>query len=337
MPTYSDQFVDPDSFDPADWQEIMGSMNPVSDQFSADNGTARLQGQVPWEDSYALLLKCIGYHYVDESKRLRRVIPIKHPYYDWMYCTGVSDFRGKAPDFVEGIKETYEAPGALPSLAKYKKVMATLEFQTPPAGVQFKEDTEVAATGEYDRYVSVDIKPKYEILSVDAGQIVFANGPAAILNQPVGSFTFIPETKANVVVTWYRVPRSYIFDEFNPSKILACMGKVNSAEIWGFGAGTLLFLGDGLEFSYKPAPLRIGGESAGLCYVDVKLPFLWFNPTNAIAAPDAGNDVRGHNLKPAPYGSTEVGKYYPIRFNRTGSTEVFTSADFTTMFTHWAS
>ncbi len=330
-----DRFIDPAPFPPSLWEELIGDISPSGEQFTDRASVVRVAGQVDWEDSYSLILAAKGYSYTDSSNRLCRLNPLRHPFYSWLYCSAVTDIRGVQVD-AEEPKESYEVPGSLDAIAKYKKIRCVLEFSPLPPGMVLKEDSDVQVSGggEWERNVTVSVSPVNEFLQVKSGQIKFNTPSVTNLDgRAVSTTQYLRIQKTKYMIKWHQVPKTYVMDQWNPVQISKAAGKVNDTEFFGFPRGTLLFLNDPVIEPYA-SPLRVGDEEDDIYYVDITLPMLFFDPPNGIASPNTGHDIRGHNLLPAAYGDAEVGKYYPAVFDRTGSPPVFEYYEFRNIFRH---
>lgn len=187
-----------------------------------------------------------------------------------------------------------------------------------------------APNSEANRFTFMDRQPIGETISIPTGSIVVKISADPAEDIPIVGETFIPVRMAAMTLRWYRVPLEYIRAPDGTYPLIeAAINCVNSKDFFGYPPGTLIVDQRGLKFTPIALPFTTSNiDNAVLPWmVDVEIPLVWKDPPNALA----GSPVRGHNLRPAPWNSANVGKWYPSYYSGT-ERMIFEEYDFYDMF-----
>lgn len=184
---------------------------------------------------------------------------------------------------------------------------------------------------EANRFVFLDRQPFSELISIPTGSVIMTlpSGQVDALGE-----TFIPVRQAKLMLKWYRVPIEYVrlSSDGTYPLIEGAIGTINSKSFLGYPAGTLLFDQSGPKITPVSIPVqRENGVNPQIPWlVDIEIPLIWRDPPNG----DPESSVRGHLLRPAPYGTlTETdptAKWYEAKYK--GGASLFQSTDFYQMF-----
>ena len=190
------------------------------------------------------------------------------------------------------------------------------------------------------RWTFVDVEPRVEALTCDGvGQLTFAETGAG--GGPTAGATKFPApiaallSKSTFSMKWLNVPWDYISEDPDilwPTKIMACVGRVNSDALFNgfFPAGTVLMQPP--QFSIKPSPVASDDVDYPNMLVDVTLNYEYFNPDKG-----AVSAYRGHNLMPWRGAPTDPhgGKFfYATRGGGVGDPPLLTPVAMAEVFEH---
>lgn len=250
---------------------------------------------------------------------------------------------------------------------RYEKAKVQVEFWQPPWPIIEDTDPTFATVdsgggvmvplSEAYRNVFWTTEPTLDVLALEGGQgnslfwregktqtilmgggtvpEVATNIPArtsSAVQPPLSGFkspTGFLEPKLMDVANWMHVPERFIFDaNLIPTKILTCLGKINSTDWFGYEAGTVLFMGA----SFQPVVWPIYSIDQPTVHLwNVKYHFKYHNPTRR---PDG-------ELTPNPAGAGKKGwrlfkyqdgfAYWATRFN---GDDLYYSVDFRDLFKH---
>lgn len=336
---------------PDDWEEVAAEGGPeAGSSWARDDCSVTLTGDIPWAKRYDARRKMLGYAWADPGSpwALHRVNPIPHPDERALRCVSL-DLAGYNPEGVEqpggSFRAGYPAPyltpappagtTLLPRIATYTRARCTLKFRALP--YPHYEDATMVANGWPEVFRNTaffdSCDPLLDIL-VTTGEpfLVWAEGEAGgpEAGQPIPSQTPEYIQRANFVAVWYSVPSEFIIaaGSYLPAKIMAGVGKVNSADWYGFPAGTLR-----LEAPrFRKATMAVIRTRPDLNYsappfmYDVMLPFSWVDPTPALVSPV----FRGWNV--FPFSTT--GKFYSVKRRDTSGVPYFAGYNFDNLFRH---
>lgn len=272
------------------WRERIENYSPWTDAFSVSEHGAQLVVDIPFENRYLFLGRMLGYSYMSDD-RIKRVNPLKHPYWTWLRAHRVA-LQGVRYDGGKAF-----SPFSPNGVAKYRLARFTVEFVNYP--FPFMEDSEITdPANEYQRNVSWTEQPGSQILAAEGGRgLLYYANPAGMGLAGTPAFRAPFGQVVNSIryeLVWKWVPYDYLFVGRIPAGIYKCLNRVNITQFDGqFEAGTLLL--DSVKITKYPAPLRVVAGPALLC--DVTLSVLFFDPPRGITA-GTGSTIRGHNLIP---------------------------------------
>ncbi len=314
--------------------------SPGRTQLSAKDGRRSETFACPFNIAEDVQLAMVGYSYTwkdDELGiyKLKRVPPMRHPRKSNWFCTEIPDEGGLLYDGTYTPVDVSRDTRSFRFGPNYEFSKFTANFE--PSRILYAGDG--VGLDEHYRYVSGDAQGRAEFLKRPRGQFIFTEGPTD--QTPFGE-TFQIERKADFTVMWWQVPEDWVSANGQgvipfPTKIFECIGAVNSQEIWGYPAGTLMM--NKPEILRYPSPLMLTANN-GLplppqsFYLDIKFSFVWFDP------PPGTGEERGHNNFPQLVaGATDAEiQYYMAKVkkadNTAGIMKRFPLVDFTQMFTH---
>lgn len=305
------------------WKEFVASHRPSGENiFSKKSGEASLAGFVPSASLKAAMRFMLGYEQVTSSApfRLMRKNPIRHPYYEQLWCNGVAEVEFK-PDATNraAIKKMSQAvgvnkPAALQYRGGYKYAKLVVRFG--PTDVTFREDVDPdypnlsADRLEYRRNVCIDMEPRTETLE-SKFVYKFAEGencPAPYTN-PKGAEVVAEQAqilvKPDVVVRWKDVPEDFIMLQGTkkPGNILFTLGRVNKFAFLGFEEGVLLLVAAKLTrypWTLKPRAGLPGAALESEYLYDVEYLMSYFDPVKGFTGnpPVQITGNLGHNNFP---------------------------------------
>ncbi len=347
-----------DVFDyPDDWQESTASGH--SGELSWDDSTATVQGWIPWNKLRSAARYFLGYSYADAASpyALHRENPSPHPTQPWLRCVGLS-WRGIVPigntanpnhsPYVYSPFWTF--PDQLRT-TQYEKAELTLRYKAPK-GFHYLEDSAIDSYEfEWARSFWVEGEEQLDVLTADGvGQLILAENNAGppVTGPPkigVGGTTFpapVPVLldKGQYVLHWYGVPWDYLSadeDVFYPTKLIKCLGNVNSVDFLVgdttgfFPAGTLLM--KAAKYEIFNWPVAAADKTSPLRGVNLHVPCEYFDPPKGVS----GSSYRGHNLMPwrGAAGDATGGKFfYATRGGGAGDPPLLGSKDFNAILSH---
>ena len=99
-------FLFEDTFTEADWSESMTDAR--SDTLSPDRSSCTVTLFTTYEKYKSAIVFCLGYSWVNESNLLRRVTPVFHPIYPWLYASAVTNVTFHAPNAANNYTSPFE-------------------------------------------------------------------------------------------------------------------------------------------------------------------------------------------------------------------------------------
>lgn len=327
-----------------DWKEQVADNGPAGTIMSSDQQTATLVGYVPWAKQRSCARYFLGFAYTEGAPayRLRRENPQAHPIWPQLYASAISF----SPLLVEGNEDnpSFEPYDESPFInakyaARYKYAVATVSYTA--FRQNFLDDELIDSnTDEWRRNTFFDPTPRIEALTCDGiSQLTFAEIGAG--GKPPANTRFPAPiaqlmAKTNFTLVWTNVPWEYLstdYDIFYPTKILSCVGKVNSAVMFAgfFPIGTILMQPP--TFSIKSSYVPSTDITYPNRFVDVALNFEYFDPDKGVPA----SAYRGHRLMPwrGETGDALSGKwFYATRGGATTDEKLLPEADLMTVFEH---
>ncbi len=338
------------------WREYISRDGSTYDEsWASDSSQVSMTIDIYWTDRAQARREILGY-----SKRvgtlLSRQLPMRHPFWDWMYATKISSARGLA------FQDKYIGPGGPTSSYAFERL--TIVFSALPFDVLSDQQISSKA-GEWNRFVIKTRRVNTEFAASDRSQFMYStlagaiSGPYDGKSGPFNVYTAgsaptsqplfkgsvgIKISKVNLQWKWMYVADNFIFNnERSAAKIEPCIGCVNSdtaldsSDGGGYSAGTLLL--DSVEFEPVIAPCSptvMGLAAAGVPprMWNVLFNLIYFNPPKDS---DWTTTKYGHLLVPG--NANPNGYWYPAEsvgpYNDgavTGS-PIYQSRTFSTMFT----
>lgn len=314
------------------YREEPGDHSPWCDAFSSDTSVTQLVATFPFEHRSNVLSRWLGYARVDQNK-LKRVLPVAHPYFEFMRCRKVLN--------VQGVKWTGTKPAdpvdlgpafPRPPYAEYDQLRMTFGFETLP----FKLLTDAEITYEYERFVWVRTEPGFTSLFIEGGvsdqsfQFDAGLAPNGAPSFPVGKNVFLPMPR--VLMTWYDVPLEWV--SFNTqvgyyNNIYAGLNRVNDDAFFGYPKNTLLM--DTPHIDIRPNPLPPFISTTPQFLLNITLVFHYFQPTPLGAGV---TDNPGHNgaIFRGDKGNVNSLKWFPCSYGGTGTRRLYESYDYKKLF-----
>lgn len=325
-----------------EWKELLDPA--AEDNISNSAMEAVLVGTVPWGRQRAAARFFLGYSYADTAApwRLHREPPAAHPRWPNLYAHGIS-FRGWSPK-----SNSVNANGEPFEESEFDDGQWTSHFELAVTTVRFRsfgrtrflpDDHEAITTpgDEYKRYTSFTTAPSIEALSSDgASQLTFAEGVIPLLG-PTGKAFPAPITtllsKTRYVLQWLHLPHEFLSTDpeiLVPTRILNCVGKVNSTGFLGFRAGELLMEPP----TFEPVLFPVCAEDSFELITgwNAAIPLQYFSPEKGVANdPPGTSPYYGHNLMPWRID----GKFYhATRDGTAAGRTLLPSADFNDIWKH---
>lgn len=326
-----------------DFQERVDDKSPAVEAWGGSDSHCALTYRIPWDDWVDdCPARILGYSYFKSSSRtLGRRLPIQHPRIPWFWATKIPEARGVRSTGIDTL------PGADNPSAVYDSVDATILFQSLPYNVMSDAALLTASTpngipDESLRFVEYSETNSLETLTVQQGDLVYAEGPLAASKQTVKTQRYIVIPKQTITLKWYNVADGYVMqggtaNAFNglPTQIVNCMGKVNKLPFMGRAPGTLLCTGYGREPVEAPtAPANLSDQS--LSGSPGFPPRMW-NLSIILVHYDPPFDSvgfpahRGHNIQPQPQLGAGTGTnffYYCTAGGAINGSPLYTPIDF---------
>ncbi len=329
---YENRFIESasDTFTAADWLEVIGNEQHGGEAFALDSGQSTIAVQIPWRKARSFVTFALGWSYLkkydgsDATKAIIRQNPVEHPRFPWLTAANVS-LQGISPVGVAnvGTKVAGIYSDSL-STAKYNQCIATVQFADRP----WKFDNNTGAYSpfiESQRNTHFDLSPSVEIISAEGlSNLTIVHGAAAGTRVPAPIGTLM--SKITYTLNWMWVPHEYIsttgYPLLTPTKILGCVGRVNSDTFFGFAPGTLLLQAPQFQ-AFRFPVATVNPTDFSYYGWNVRLPIQFFDPTRAVA--DAA--YRGHQTVPI---RRDLLWYGAVREN--GMSKIFPEAAFADIF-----
>lgn len=243
---------------------------------------------------------------------------------------------------------------------RYEKAKVVVEFSQPNWPILEDTDPNFDPADESGRNVFWTTEPTLDVLAVENNQgngLFWREGrdvnastvPRRAMN--IGTGVSPPEATSALDVTpalsgfksalgylepklmdvanWMHVPTRFIFDaNLIPTKILECLGKINSTAWYGYDPGTVLLMGA----SFQSVPWPIYSTSNYTVWLwNVKYHFKYYNPKRRpdgeLTPNPAGAGKQGWNL----FRYQDGFAYYATRFN---GDDLYESVEMRKLFEH---
>ena len=357
-----------DPTNPAHWQELAAIDQPGSGgSYARDDGAETLVGHIPASLAYSARLNILGYAYADTAYPwlLYRVNPLQHPDEGHLRATSVdmvgynpmgqassgSSYISTIPSQLSGVSPTF------PNRINYTRRACSIKFR--PSTFPYYSDADMVtytvspytSLPEYYRNTTVfdSQDPVLQVLAAGSqsylqwADIPAASGVTGTPPVPAAPTQYdstgldageIPVlfSQATFVMVWHQVPIDYICNPFIPTKIMNCMGKLNSNVNWlgEFPAMTLKLDAPRIKIAVQ-SHVRVNNFYRLPFVVDVFFPFQYFNPTpGAVTSGGGVPSQSGWNLYPW----NQSDQFYAVQRKAAPGVGVFQTADFDQMFTH---
>lgn len=309
--------------------------------------------QVYWDDVFQAVSDLLGVYSFDPSTGyLDRVPPKTHPVNNFLYCTGITSIKPMKWTAKVGYIGGH-------TFSNYTHAILSLVFTQPHYPIM--TDTyldvtfppvNVAGTlyrQEWYRWCERIPTNSVEIFQIEAGTMKWAEGggggPAigSLLTTPTGQ----PIPVGDFLLVQRNVPMYGLFSPttYRHDRLIAAVGKINSAAFLGYPAGTLLYSGPSMlpcEAPYPPDQMKIVLAASGDLNGEMLWPSLTYDVTHTFRFrdPPPGGATRGWNLQPwrgnlAGGGPPSDMKWYLATTDGlAGSPGALQSYDFRTMFAY---
>lgn len=267
-----------------EWLEVIGNQQQGGSSFSVEAESATIAVEINWTRALAFIRYAVGWSYLRTpdasagSRKLIRENPKRHPQFPWLTVSNVS-IQGIGPVGVAGVGTRVNGLYTdLLRVAKYDKIIATVTFADRPWSFQTDAGA-YAPSQEMLRNTYLEPTPSIEVISAEGiNNIAFANGPSAGAAVPAPFGTLM--SKITYTLNWMWVPHEYIsttsYPVLLPTKILACVGRVNADTFFGFPPGTLLLQAP--VFQPHRFPIATADRTVGFFGWNVRFPIQYFDP-----------------------------------------------------------
>lgn len=296
----SDNFigpVNPNNVYELDWMKIpvvYGDREPGATGFTQSGGTSELSLHIgsQWLDDYILAAtgwakphRSVGATAsgnaieIPEYSGINRALPIAHPRYPFMYCSGVQSVQGmkfqRMTDYAAWEQSELDKPNegmlapAFPVFPEYTMYDVKLGFSArsykvwPNTEILFRRkhinyyppnaDFTVTVKDvwpEWERFTFTQPEPKFETLSAQQGSYHFWTPPGPLAVAGLGPITQvgqikIPYPSTKLAVTWFNVPYRFTTGE----GVYGNKGDLVNKTVFEYAAYTV----NQYEFLGKPA------------------------------------------------------------------------------------
>lgn len=256
-------------------------------------------GQVTLTDVPAAITEILGgVNTAAGDGRLKRTLPIAHPFFPWMYASGINPVRGLGQAYKFPSQPQLEAP-PLPDFSAYPNYEFTVEFTPRPYVIAqdasvpllqnktFYNTANAAQTvffaGEWVRFANWWYERKFESLTARQGFMKFrsqnATGPPNVQSVTYADMPrlFMPDSILHII--WHQVPYRYIYS--TNSYIDNLIGYINQNAWTVWNPGELLYIGY-TAIPYTPPVQQLDAQYTGTTgsiysaekWVDVNMMFL---------------------------------------------------------------
>jgi hypothetical protein len=240
-----------------DFTELRGS---PSGSATPDGTTAQRKLKVAWDDFPTAMREAVGWAERQGAGKLSRWLPesfprltvINKPNYPSLYAVSVGwepwGYDWKDPDDPVGgggantIDETSQG-----RVHRYSHAILTVGYSTLPYNVY--ADDEISGD-ESRRFTNVTSKASAKMVSLRGTDLVWDDAAitSGVNTKKVNADALMVEAEETVQVYWHRLPVEAVASVAAQPDLVAgsayldnLVGCVNSAAIWGYAAGTLLF------------------------------------------------------------------------------------------------
>ena len=311
----------------ADFKEFVhGTTSIRTDAFSVNAADLTMNLQIPGDKLKPALQWILGVSYMDQSSVLRRSLPMFHPVHPWAWAKSVkvNGQQYNGDDNAAVVWEYQSTPAA------WKKYDVQVTFEMPDYHLRGEESRGIDWTLEYQRFVSKQLTPRVELVSINDGRMKYSANATDLWNDKphVGEVPVARRDFAGVKLVWHQVPLEYVQadDDSLPTKLLQVQGKVNSATFLGQVAETLLCSEVRLNKYVSPLLTDTIGELYFM--YDIEIDLIWTSQLDADIG-KAGETRRGHNMLLGP-----KTQYWYVRDpEHANARSVYIGVDFAKIFT----
>jgi hypothetical protein len=269
--------------------ELNDSVSPNAGGFAPEGARAEWNYDVAGDDFRAKCLEIIGYTRRLGDGRLDRQIPQTHPQIPWLMATSIASFRGVGLRDEENasfaVLADSEAADDLPAVTdtymQYARYDVRVLFEAPAFNLRTNDDIGLTETGDwYDdlgdrqiyryapewlRFTDAPRHDDSEFVQFKQGQMLFrstlagaASGKASPDGAAFPGVVRIGAPKQTMLMTWLRVPESYILSA--DSWLARLVYRVNQKPWLDFLPGQALYRGYKiLRRSTPPFPDELEG------------------------------------------------------------------------------
>ena len=266
------------------WQEVVnhGLSSTCVGSYGPDRSQESFVIDVHYADEGAAIANLLGYA-KKVGTSLKRELPKAHPWKTWLYCSQVNVSR-------------YSLATRAGPYQPFHFSRLALTFTSVPFDLVSDADlTSIYSGREYHRFTETKYHNSPEVVVRENGELTWVEGSLAGQKKQNSPWAQ-PVMKGELVIVWRDVPADYLVDSNNsPTKLVANIGKTNSAVFLGYPIGTLLFTHYELvpkEFSVDPTVIGLAAGKQPR-YYDATIVFKHFDP------PTDGT-IRGHTLAAHP-------------------------------------
>ena len=290
-------------------QYIGKGTGQLSGRFGYGVSTWSEEWQIPFnQDSDLVISKLIGYSEAGTQTTMKRTLPVQHPFFGWLWCSGVSNPQGIGSRGQLNIGPLNGATGG--TVNQWQQLRFAVEYETPPYDIV--RDVDVAANdskfypAEAQRFCVWGREPANEFVQQEQDAFWWqqtGNGPkpnaGTVVQGSKGLALLL--AKFRVACDWIQVCDDFVRNgSVSFPYIDSCIGTVNQFEFMCMPPGTMLFEGYRATPRTMPVRMRTGNQSNGGTIPrawDIHLQWLYFNPC-PVGNPQAadGNKRYGHNL-----------------------------------------
>lgn len=302
----------PTQFTPDDWLEAVGFYSPATNNITTRKSYTTLTGYIFGQNKVLPCLQyLLGYSFVETTSgdnTLARKLPSYHPFYDWMWCTGVTEVTGIKWNGKE--ESIYDPPGL--AYATYDLYRVTASYEPLPWNIRWDywgHDQEPYPDPEWTRYVQMTQGPYVQTITFDNGCFWFDAPTRSWDNAPVSAkITFTRLQKQGIKLVWYQVPETFVSNKKGIYSRLAAMEKtVNEQKFMGFSPQTLYCEKINSFDNKYVSPLTSLLQESQQYTLDIHFDLTYFEPT---PDPVYAGVLRGHNLVPG-YDGAFYGTKFP--------------------------
>lgn len=226
---------------------------------------------------------------IEKRKFLRRLLPAAHPVFPYMVCTRIDNWQGVGPRGKATSLSRLPLSTVIKNVPTYTSVYKTLRINATYTMPKYKVDVDPKYGDEIVRYFWREQSPSANLITLDKGTMVFAEGGIGVLGKTFTAPGYgQPEVMQNFSYYWSHVPEDYFNTETTytangiaitdiglPIRFVQALQCVNQTEFLGFKPGTLLM--EPYEYERFRMPLEFT-DVIPRFWVRMKINLKYFNP-----------------------------------------------------------